>query len=112
MRTFFLSLIIVFGFYCVANAAPANAVVKLVKNITKTTKKAPVKKMPKYIPPKKGSSINIPDAPKKGCLGCWWTGKINCNRCSGKGTVPGALWGENQCPSCLGTGKIRHSCNK
>lgn len=112
MRTVFLSLIIIFCFYGVANAAPANAVVKLVKNITKTTKKAPRKKIPKHIPSPNGSSINIPDAPAKGCLGCWWTGKINCNRCSGKGTVPGTLWGEKQCPSCSGTGKIRHLCNR
>ena len=51
MRTVFLSLIIIFCFYGVANAAPANAVVKLVKNITKTTKKAPRKKFPNIFRP-------------------------------------------------------------
>ena len=112
MKTILLLLIIIFAAYDNVSAAPAQAVVKLVKNISKTTKKVPARKPLKRIPAKTGSSMNVPDLPSKGCIGCWWTGKINCNRCSGKGTVPGVLWGSNQCPSCSGTGKIRHLCNK
>ena len=42
MRTILLSLIIIFATYESVSIAPAKTVVKLVKNITKTTKKVPV----------------------------------------------------------------------
>ena len=58
MKTILLLLIIIFAAYENVSAAPAQAVVKLVKNISKTTKKVPARKPLKRIPAKTGSSMN------------------------------------------------------
>lgn len=111
-----LSILFLFlAFFCVetVNAAPAKSIIKLVKSVTKTTKKVPCKKNIRKIPARSASKLDyIPDQPQRGCIGCWWTGKTTCRKCEGKGVTPGRLWGTNKCTVCLGTGKVKHSCNR
>ena len=127
-----LSVLVVFMLFMSVepvNAGTASLIAKGAKKLVKTVK--PKKVTPSFsfkpaklsspaVHPSLSNNINGGAAGYAGrhlarnwnqqqCI-CNGTGMVTCMVCSGKGVVPGKLWGTNKCSSCAGSGKKKHKC--